>query len=79
MLDAKGDSRSTGLVQGHLLRAVGSWSWLQGFIPWGLHPGSHGVLWSLELGHLNLSLTVCRRTWSLEDEEGSDRLGFPRA
>lgn len=60
-----------------LLRAVGSRSWLVGLVPWGFHPGSHGVLWSLELGHLHVSLAVCRRTWGLGDEEGLDSLGLP--
>lgn len=60
-----------------LLRAVGSWSWLEGLVSWGLHPGCHGVLWSLELRHLHIRLAVGCRTWGLEGERGSDRLGLP--
>lgn len=59
-----------------LLRTVGSWSWLEGLIPWGFHPGRHGVLWSLELSHPHVSLVVGSRTWSLGGKRGSDRLGF---
>lgn len=59
-----------------LLRTVGSWSWLEGLIPWGFHPGRHGVLWSLELSHPHVSLVVGGRTWSLGGKRGSDRLGF---
>lgn len=60
-----------------LFRAVGSWSWLEGLVAWGLHPRSHGVLWSLEFSHLDIGLTVGCRTWGLGGERGSDRLGLP--
>lgn len=60
-----------------LLRAVGSWSWLEGLVPRGLHSGSHGVLWSLELGHLDIGLAVGCGTWGLGGERGSHRLGLP--
>lgn len=60
-----------------LLRAVGSWSRLEGLVPWGLHSGSHGVLWSLELRHLHVGLAVGCRTWGLGSRRGSDRLCPP--
>lgn len=60
-----------------LLRTVGSWSWLERLVPWGLHPGCHGVPWSLELRHLHIRLAVGRRTWGLGGERGSDSLSLP--
>lgn len=57
-----------------LLRAVGSWSWLEGLVPRGFHSARDGILWSLELGHLHVGLTVGCGTWGLRGKRGSDRL-----
>lgn len=77
MFYAEGDDGGAGLSHCYLLRAVSSWSWLEGLVPWGLHSGSHGVLWSLEFRHLHIGLTVGRGTWGLGSKRGSDRLGLP--